>query len=754
MCFGYRSRVARISASTIEANDGGANVSFNAGRTWTEQDQATAQFYHVVTTNHFPYRVCGAQQDNSTLCGPSRAAGGIGIEQWYDVGGGESGYIAVRPDDPDIVYAGSYGGLLTRHDQRTGFERNVNPWPDNPMGHDAADAKYRFQWTFPIVISPHDPKTLYVGSSVVFRSRNDGQSFEAISPDLTRHDPMTLGPSGGPITKDQTSVEYYATVFTIAESPVAAGVIWAGSDDGLVHVTRDNGKTWKNVTPPGIPEWSRISMIEASNFAPGTAYVASNHYQMDDLKPYIYRTTDYGATWKLIVNGIPLDEFTRVVREDNVRKGLLYAGTEKGVWVSFNNGDSWQTLRRNLPIVPVHDLAVKEGDLVAATHGRSFWILDDLSALRQMNPAIATSASHLFKPRDVYRANFGGGGGTGAAGDHPTGSNPPSGAIVYYWLKSPNQKVTMDFLDPAGKVIRSFTSNQDPQVARDSLRQAARADSLKKAGARPDSSQRSEARGEETADDGPRRAPAPPRVSNKAGLNTFSWNMRYPDASTFQNMILWAAGTQGPVAVPGPYTVRMSVNGQTQSQSFKIVKDPRSKATQADLAAQFAFLIKVQTELSKANDAVKLVRNIRSQVADRAAKLPEGKRESFRSSANSLLATLTSAEEAIYQTKNRSGQDPLNYPIRLNNKIGALMGVAASTDARPTDNTLEVYRILSAQLDTQLSKIRTALNHQLPALNRELAASNVAAIVESTAEPESGPTAVGSGGGEDEEMDR
>ncbi|HZJ01555.1 MAG TPA: glycosyl hydrolase [Gemmatimonadaceae bacterium] len=720
----------------INANDGGANVSFNNGRTWTEQDQATAQFYHVVTTNHFPYRVCGAQQDNSTLCGPSRSAGGIGIEQWYDVGGGESGYIAVRPDDPEIIYAGSYGGLLTRHDQRTGFERNVNPWPDNPMGHDAADAKYRFQWTFPIVISPHDPKTLYVGSSVIFRSRNDGQSFEPISPDLTRHDPMTLGPSGGPITKDQTSVEYYATVFTIAESPVTAGVIWAGSDDGLVHVTRDNGRTWKNVTPPNIPAWSRISMIEASNFAPGTAYVASNHYQMDDLKPYIYRTTDYGATWKLIVTGIPADEFTRVVREDPVRRGLLYAGTEKGVWVSFNDGDSWQTLRRNLPIVPVHDLAVKEGDLVAATHGRSFWILDDLSALRQMNSTITASASHLFKPRDVYRANFGGGGGNGASGDHPTGSNPPSGTIVYYWLKQPNQAVTMEFLDPSGKVIRSFTSAQDPKAARDSLRQAARTDSLKKAGARPDSSQRSEARSEETAEEGPRRTPAPPRVSNKAGLNTFSWNLRYPEASTFQNMILWAGGTQGPVAVPGSYTVRMKVNGTPQTQTFKVVKDPRSKATQADLEQQFAFLIKVRDETSKANDAIKLVRNIRSQIADRTSKLPEGKRESFRAAAGGMMTALTQAEEKIYQTKNRSGQDPLNYPIRLNNKIAALGGVAASADARPTDQTVEVYNVLSKQLQAEIAKIRSALSQSLPALNRELTASNLPAIAETSAEEE------------------
>ena len=722
----------------INANDGGANVSFNAGRTWTEQDQATAQFYHVTTTNHFPYRVCGAQQDNSTVCGPSRAPGGITLGQWYDVGGGESGYIAVRPDDPEIVYAGSYGGHLTRYDHRTGFERNVNPWPDNPMGHDAKDAKYRFQWTFPIVISPHDPRTLYVGSSVVFKSTNEGQSFEAISPDLTRNDTATLGPSGGPITKDQTSVEYYATVFTIAESPVTAGVIWAGSDDGLVHVTRDNGKSWKNVTPPNIPEWSRISMIEPSHFSAGTAYVASNHYQMDDLRPYIYRTTDFGRTWQLIVDGIPPNEFTRVVREDPVRRGLLYAGTERGVWVSFNDGASWQTLRRNLPIVPIHDLAVKEGDLVAGTHGRSFWILDDLSALRQMNQSITTRAAHLFKPRDAYRTNFSGGGGTGAAGNHPTGQNPPSGAVVYYWLKSPNQTVTMEFLDGAGKVIRSFTSTQDPRAARDSLRNAARADSIRRAaGARADSAQRSEARSEETTDDeGPRRS-IPPRVPNKAGLNMFAWNLRYPDASTFQNIIMWAAGTQGPISAPGTYSVRMKVGDVTQTETFIVMKDPRSKATQADLDAQFAFLMKLRDETTKANDAVRLVRNMRAQIADRTAKLPEGKRDAFRVAASGLETVLSAAEREIYQTHNRSNQDPLNYPIRLNNKIAALAGVASSADARPTDQTVEVFELLSKELASQLARIRRALDQSLPALNRELAGSGLPPLVESTEEPAS-----------------
>ena len=723
----------------VEANDGGANVSFNGGRTWTEQDQATAQFYHVTTTNHFPYRVCGAQQDNSTLCGPSRSNGGINISQWYDVGGGESGYIAVRPDNPEIIYAGSYGGYLSRLDHRTGSSRDINPWPDNPMGHDAADAKYRFQWTFPIVLSPHDPNTLYVGSSVIFESTNDGQSFAPISPDLTRHDPRTLGPSGGPITKDQTSVEYYATVFTIAESPVTAGVIWAGSDDGLVNVTRNGGKTWTNVTPKGLPEWSRISIIEPSHRSAGTAYVASNHYQMDDMRPYIYRTTDYGATWKLITNGIDPNEFVRVVREDPERAGLLYAGTERGVWVSFDDGAGWQTLRRNLPIVPIHDLAVKEGDLIAATHGRSFWILDDLSAMRQMSPAVVAKPAHLFKPRNVYRVGFNGGGGTGATGGHPTGQNPPSGAVLYYWLKSPNQVVKMDFLDSKGALIKSFTSIQDPVVASDSVRadsiRAARADSLKRAGVKEDSTVRSEARSEETPpeDDRPRRAPPPARVANKAGLNSFSWNLRYPDASTFQNLIMWAAGTQGPVAVPGVYSVRMTVGGQTQSQTFTVAKDPRSNITQAALNDQLAFLLAIRDKTTQANDAVKRIRNLKRQLTDRTAKMPAAQQAAFKAKADALATQVSAIEANIYQVKNQSGQDPLNYPIRLNNKIAALAGVAASTDARPTDQTREAFRILSGQLDAELNRLSTAMG-SLASINADLKTAGLAEIVPSTDE--------------------
>ena len=783
----------------IEANDGGANVSFNGGKAWTDQDYATAQFYHVTTTDHFPYRVCGAQQDNSTLCGPSRNQGGISMADWEDAGGGESGYIATRPDTPDIVYAGSYGGFLTRKDLRTQLERNVNPWPMNPMGHSARDLKYRFQWTFPIVVSPHDPNTMYVAANVLFKTTNEGQSYTVISPDLTRHDSATLGPSGGPITKDQTSVEYYGTIFTVAESPVTRGVIWTGSDDGLIRLTRDGGKTWANVTPKDLPQWTRISIIEASPHAAGTAYVAANRYQLDDFAPYLYKTTDYGRTWTKIVNGITANEFTHVLREDPERPGLLYAGTERGVWVSFDDGANWQTLRMmrpgaagaaavaaggrareakgdakggakgdtrytegNLPLVPIHDLAVKEGDLVVATHGRSFWILDDLSALRQVTPAVVQKPAHLFAPRDAYRAGWGGGRPTA---QRPTGQNPPSGAAVYYWLASANQDVTMDFLDASGKVIRSFTSKQDSLSARDSVRKdsvkAAQGDSLRRLGLSADSVTKLQAAqgegvgesatgGEEEDDeDRPRRTPRPPRVSNKAGLNRFVWNMRYPDASSFDNMILWAGGTQGPVAPPGTYSVRMIVAGQApQTRSFKLLKDPRAKATQAELAEQFAFLVKIRDRVSEANDAVKTIRNVKAQLADREkqlGRLPEAQRSAFTQVAQPMRERLGAAEGEVYQVQNRSGQDPLNYPIKLNNKISALAGVVASADARPTAQSYEVFEILSKQLDEQLATMRSTMSDMLPKVNAALTAAGLKTIVPSTAELRTGEEVAASG---------
>lgn len=702
----------------IEGNDGGANVSRNRGKSWTGQQYATAQWYHVSTTTHFPYQVCGAQQDNSSLCGPSRFPGGIPIGEWKDAGGCESGYVVSRPDDPDIVYAGCYGGILTRTDLRTGLSRNITVWPVNPMGQSAGDLKYRFQWTFPIVVSPHDPGTLYVGGNRVFRSTNDGESWEAVSPDLTRHDPATLGPSGGPITKDQTSVEYYATVFTIAESPRERGVLWTGSDDGLIHVSRDAGATWTNVTPKDLTPFTRVSLIEASPHQPGTAFVAANRYQLDDLRPYLWRTDDYGTTWRRIDAGIAPTHFTRAVREDPERANLLYAGTERGVWVSFDGGTSWRPLQRNLPPVPVHDLVVKDGDLVAATHGRSFWILDDLSVLRQHATAIAAKPAHLYRPRDAYRIQWA---SLFDDGQGPLGANPASGAVIWYWMKEARQTVGMELLDSAGNVLQRFTSEPDSLTIADSLRFEARIDSLGRLGVAREAA---EERVKEMVADEERSRETPkrrrrPRVPDKEGLNRFVWDLRAADATDFEGLVLWFANTRGPVVPPGRYTVRLTAAGQTLTGPFRVLKDPRTKATPAELAEQYALASAIRDRTSMAHDAVKTIRRLREQLDARRARLGARGGAGARA-AGPLLTRLAEIESSIYQVRNRSSQDPLNYPIQLNNKIAALGPTVASAEAKPTAQSYEAFKELAAQLDVELKRLSETLDRHLPGVNAEL----------------------------------
>jgi photosystem II stability/assembly factor-like uncharacterized protein len=758
----------------IEANDGGANVTTNGGRTWSEQDVATAQFYHVSVTEHWPYRICGAQQDNSTLCGPSRKPGVITMNDWQDAGGGESGYVTALPTDPDVIFAGSYGGLLTRKDMRTESERNVNPWPLNPMGHNAGDLKYRMQWTFPIVVSPHDPKVLYVGSNVIFRSTDEGESYEPISPDLSRNDPRTLGASGGPITRDQTGVEYYGTVFTIAESPLEKGVIWAGTDDGLVQITRDGGKNWFNVTPPLLRslEWARVSMIDASRHKAGTAYVAANRFQLDDNHPYLFRTTDYGRTWTRIdggaedavgarrapsAGGIAADEFTRVIREDLERPGLLYAGTERGIWASLDDGATWVSLRRNLPPVPVHDIALKDGDVIAGTHGRSFWILDDVSVLRQLTPAIASAKAHLYQPRDAHRVEWGGGFfAQMAAGNvspaRPVGSNPQSGLLIEYRLAANAREVAIEILDSTGTLVRRWSSLQDSTQRADSVRRAGRMqaaiDSLVKTGLAADSARRRvmggggagmlAAAGEEMSF---RRATPPMRLPDRAGTHRVAWNMRWPDAQAFEGMIMWAAGTQGPMALPGTYTVRLSVDGEPIGErTAKLLPDPRSTAKPADYAAQFALLRRIAQRTDDANKGVLTVRSLRAQVAERMKALG-GDSAAFGAAARPWLARLADVEDSLYQTKNRSGQDPLNYPIRLNNQIAALAGVVASADARPTKQSQVVFDLLSTKLDGELTRLRTELGAPLDQLNQWLVSKNQPKLDPGKAAPAPAPRA-------------
>ncbi len=719
----------------IEGNDGGASVSYNGGKTWTDQDFATAQFYHVTTTNHFPYRVCGAQQDNSGVCGPSRYPGGIDRAQWYDVAG-ESGHIQARPDNPDVTFGGDNSGFLIRVDHKTELARQIDPWPDSPDGLPAGAGKYRFQWTAPLLISPHDPRVLYIGGNVLFKSLNEGQSWTAVSPDLSRHDPATIGVSGGPITSDQTTAEYYATIFALAESPRVKGLIWTGSDDGLVHLTRDGGKTWKDVTPADVAPFTRMSIIEPSHFAPGTAYMAVNRYQLEDMAPYIYRTTDYGRTWRKIVTGIPATEFVRVVREDPVRRGLLFAGTERGVWVSFDDGASWQSLRRNLPLVPIHDLVIKEGDLVAATHGRSFWILDDISPLRQLSRATPKAAAYLFKPRDAYRVDWGGGFFGGGTDAHPVGKNPPSGAMIYYWLKDKDRDVKLDILDAAGRVIQTFTSKQDSITAADSLRadgvKRVRTDSLKQAGVTD--SVKIDSIVSDTLKDRdkpwPRRPPPLPRAPNKAGLNLFTWNVRYPDAAAFWGMV--GVQTDGPMALPGTYRARLRVGGRVYTASFALRVDPRAKVTPADLRDQFTFLKRLRDTVNAATTAIATIRNVRQRLEDELAGASDTARLS--PSARALGQRLSAIEEELYQVRNRSFQDPLNFPPKLVERISGLIGLAGGADARPTAQTYAVFQMFAADLQKQLLALREVLGRDLPSLNRGLRSASVAAIVPRAAE--------------------
>ena len=666
----------------INANDGGANVSINGGQTWTDQDFPTAQMYHVITTKHVPYHVCGAQQDNSTICVPSDGNG----SEWYVVGGGESGYVAPDPTDLDLFYSGNYGGQLTKLNRRTGERRSVNVWPENPMGHSSAEIKERFQWTFPIVFSRTEPNVLYASSQHLWKTTNGGQSWERISPDLTRHDPKTMGPSGGPITKDQTGVETYATIFSVAPSYHDPNIIWVGSDDGLVHITRDGGKTWQNITPKDMPEFGRVSLIEASPHDPGTAYLAVKRYRLDDRKPYIWRTHDYGKTWTKIVNGIPEHDYVHAVREDPERKGLLYAGTEHGVYVSFDDGDHWQSLSLNLPDVAVHDLVVEEKDLVIASHGRSFWVLGDISPLRQLAPEVTTARAHLYRPADYIRS-------------------VDRGVSVYYYLAEPANEVTLEFFDAAGNSIISFTGKRDTTQVRAAPGQGGGAGGF---------------------------GGGAMRVSTDAGLQRFVWDTRYPGATTFPGMILWAARTVGPRAVPGEYSVRLTVDGVSQTQPFRIVKDPRTPhITQADLEAQFELAMRIRDKTSEANEAVILIRDLKSQIDER---IKEANNRDITRRGEELKAALSKVEEEIYQVRNRSNQDPLNYPIKLNNKIAALLNIVETGDGRPTAQSYAVFEELSQRLAVQLQELERVLGRDLEAFNRRLRDRNLAPVERKPAE--------------------
>jgi photosystem II stability/assembly factor-like uncharacterized protein len=683
----------------IEANDGGANISVNAGQTWSSQDFPTGQFYNVFTTKHVPYHVCGAQQDNSTACVGSegRGPGGEGSVPpiFYDAGGGESGYIAPDPLDLNVFYAGSYGGYLSRLDRETGQRRAVNIYPNNPMGYSSIDIKERFQWTYPIVFSPVDPKLLYASSQHVWRTTNGGQSWDRISPNLTRSDPKTMQASGGPITKDQTGVETYAVVFTIAPSRQDINTIWTGSDDGWLHVTRDGGKTWDRVTPPDLPEFARISLVEASPHQNGVAYVAANRYQIGDRAPYVYKTADFGKTWTKITSGIPGDDFARTIREDTKRRGLLYLGTELGLYVSFNDGLSWQSLQLNLPVTPVHGIVSEERDLVIGTHGRGFYVLDDINVLRQATSDITTGVLHVFEPTGPLRGL-------------------DNNVAVDYYLGKDADEVKVEILDAQGSVLRTFTgSPKDPPPT-------------------------------QGQGGGGGFGGAPPRVGVKKGMNRFTWDLRQEGAVVFPGMIMWAAQPQrGPASPPGNYAVRVSANGESKTRNFAIGLDPRLAAdgiTEAYLQEQFKLSSRVRDKVTEANTSVIKIRAIRDQLTKALDKVPPRRKAEVQALADSLMKPLTVVEEEVYQVRNRSSQDPLNYPIKLNNKIAALMGVIESSDHRPTDQTYQVFEELTKELDAHLQKMTATLKTELPRLNAALKREKIAAV-DPNAKPATEPAA-------------
>ncbi|MCX6549677.1 MAG: glycosyl hydrolase, partial [Acidobacteria bacterium] len=638
----------------INSNDGGGTISVNRGRTWSAQDYPTAQMYHVGTTADFPFHVCGAQQDNSTACVPSddglhlrdpRDSAG----RWlYAAGGNESGYVVPHPVDPNIFYAGGQEAYLTRYDRRNGQARDIQPFPRLYSGESAGSVPERWNWTFPIAVSRVDPGVVYAGSQHLWRTANEGQSWERISPDLTRADPKTLGDSGGPITKDQNGPEFFATIFTIAPSRSEKGTLFVGSDDGRVHVTRDGGKTWADVTPPDMPDFTTISLIEASPHAPGAAYVAGKRYRLDDRAPYAWRTQDYGRTWVRIVRGIAPGDYVHAIREDTKRAGLLFAGTEHGIHVSFDNGGQWQSLSLNLPDTQVSDLVVQDQDLVIATHGRSFYVLDGIECLRQFTPDVANASVHLFVPGPAYRR--------------------ARAANIDLFLKSGATSAVLEIFDGTGRSVRRFAG-----------------DALK-----------------------------------TPGLNRVRWDLRYRGATTFPGLILRSANPgRGPLAPPGAYRVRLTVDGQSHEQTLTVLKDPRLlDVSDADLQAQYELARQVSDRTGDANQAVVRIRALRTQIADRLGANPP---PALTTPADTLIRKLSDIEEAIYQVKNRSPKDPLNFPIKLNNRIAALQDVIEAADARPTQQAYDVFKELSAELQGHLSRLEQVLVTDVAVFNRSLA---------------------------------
>jgi photosystem II stability/assembly factor-like uncharacterized protein len=669
-------------AHLIVGNDGGGAVTFDTGENWTDQEFSTAQFYRVVTTAHTPFHVCGSQQDNSTLCLPSdwnanrfgypgsgggepEVRGGNNItegsmEVAYRAGGGEPGYIAPDPKNLNLFFSGTNNGrYIDKYNRTTGISREVNPYPWFYSGEPAIDMVERWQWTFPIVFSPLDSDALYVSSNRLWRTMDRGNSWEALSPDLTRADPSTLGHSGGPITGDMNGPEVYATIFTVAPGKVDEAVIWTGSDDGLVHVTRNGGADWTNVTPPDMPDFGRVSLIDASAFEAGRAYMAVKLPLLDDKAPYIWKTDDFGESWTKIVDGIPHGAFVHTVREDPTRPGLLYAGTNRGVYVSFDDGGRWQELNPGFPDIPVSSLIVEHDELAIASHGRGFWILDNISPLRQARNGMTNEDMILFEPASAMRS----------AND----------AVISYWLKDAPAEAKLEILAADGEVLRTIRTS-------------------------------------EGGEGGGRWSGG--SLPAEAGLNRLRWDLTIDPAPTFPGMILWGARTMAAKVPSGEYTVRLTAGSRSQTTTLRVERNPWiPDVSDADLQAQFAFARQIQAKVAEANSAVIAIRRAKVQLQER---LEASDQEALRESAHAFLAAASEVEANIYQVRNRSGQDPLNFPIKVNNRLANLLSMVERGDGAPNDGMREVFGIMVEEMAGYTSTLQDIWDNELAQVNREL----------------------------------
>ncbi len=653
----------------IIGDDGGAQVSYDKGKTWsTYYNQPTAQYYRVTTDNSFPYRIYVAQQDNSTQRVRHRSLGyNISEDDWESTAGGESGHIAIDPNNNEIVYGGSYLGFLERRNHEKKTSRKINVWPITTLGEGAEAMKYRFNWNFPISFSKHDSSRLYAFSNHVHVSTNEGKSWEIISPDLTRNDKSKLVSSGGPITQDNTGVEYYATIFAVDESNIEKGLMWVGSDDGLIHLTKDNGKTWENVTPKKMPEWMMINSIDASSFDAGTAYVAGTRYKLGDFTPYLYVTEDYGKSWKLITNGIDKEHFTRVLRSDKVNKNILYAGTETGMYISYDKGKSWNKFQKNLPIVPITDLTIKDNSLIVATQGRSIWILDDLTVMHQLSASI--DQEKLYKPKDAYRIP-----GAGGRESLTAGTNLPNGVIVHYFLPTYDEEkdnVSLSFHSKDGALIKEFSNKSKENL-----------------------------------------------LKVKKGGNSFVWDMKYTGAKRIENMVLWAADFSGAKAVPDNYKVKLSFNGSELSQNFMILKNPNSEGTIDEIRSQFKFVNEINEIVDKAHKAIINIRKIKKDLKKFQTDFADNElAKELIEKSESIYKSIDKVENELYQTKNQSNQDPLNYGVKLTNNLGNLNSGFRGGDFGPTAQDIEVKDELVEKVNTQLTEYNSIMSNDIPNFN-------------------------------------